>query len=76
MKRNLVLSVGVFLTLLCAALYLFEPLLIQSFSNNLYDAMLRLCATAPQSNAIVVVDIDEASLARHGQWPPTFWLRL
>lgn len=37
--------------------------------NNLFDWYQRLAPVAPNSGRVVVVDIDEASLAKLGQWP-------
>lgn len=51
-------------------LYLAEPLMLQSLRNGLFDQYQRWHPRpAPAQTPVRVVDIDEASLARHGQWP-------
>lgn len=52
------------------ALYLAEPALLQALRNNLFDEYQRWQPRpAPAQSNVLVVDIDEDSLARIGQWP-------
>jgi adenylate cyclase len=57
------------LTLLGGALSVWSPLLSDSIEGKVYDSFLR---TAPRHLApgpIAIVDLDEESLGRFGQWP-------
>ncbi|MEW6521685.1 MAG: adenylate/guanylate cyclase domain-containing protein [Thermodesulfobacteriota bacterium] len=52
--------------------YLFgsrKPQLLTSFDNRLTDLMFTIRGKTPVSGEVVIVDIDDASLARIGQWP-------
>jgi len=56
--------------LAACALYLAEPALLQALRNNLFDQFQRWQPRpAPAETHVLVVDIDESSLARLGQWP-------
>ncbi|TLX61104.1 adenylate/guanylate cyclase domain-containing protein [Stutzerimonas nosocomialis] len=58
--------------LLAACLvYLYEPAVVQTLRNGLFDQYQRWQPRAAPAGtpAIQIVDIDEASLARLGQWP-------
>ncbi|MBI5558634.1 MAG: adenylate/guanylate cyclase domain-containing protein [Deltaproteobacteria bacterium] len=46
-----------------------RPRLLTAIDNRLTDVMFNLRGSAPASPAVVVVDIDDASLAAIGQWP-------
>lgn len=46
-----------------------KPVLLQSLDNRLTDTMFRFRGNQPTSNAIVIIDIDNSSLAALGQWP-------
>jgi adenylate cyclase len=45
------------------------PSLLGFLQHRLYDTWLRTGPTPPATGRVVVVDVDERSLARHGQWP-------
>ena len=60
---------GLTLTALCLALFVARPELLQPLSSVTFDAFARHAARAPACDRIAIVDIDEDSLARHGQWP-------
>ncbi|WP_407294598.1 CHASE2 domain-containing protein [Stutzerimonas zhaodongensis] len=52
------------------ALYLAEPMLLQTLRNSLFDQYQRWQPRpAPAETKVLVLDIDEDSLARLGQWP-------
>ena len=65
---------GLALTALCVALYVVHPPFVQSGSNLFYDAFMRSTHRLPQSDSIVLLDLDEESLRRHGQWPWPRWM--
>lgn len=62
-------AVGLFLTLIMAAVYIWQPTLLVFLEQDTYNSLLRATGQAPPSDRVVIVDIDEASLARQGQWP-------
>lgn len=67
--------VGMTLTFGSMAFYVSGHHFIQALSNYAYDAFLRSFHKPPQSDRIVIVDIDDASLQEIGQWPwPRFLL--
>lgn len=51
-----------------AGVYLAQPSFIASTNNLALDAVMALAEVEP-SASVVVVDIDEKSLSRYGQWP-------
>ena len=65
--RLLLVSVGL---LAACVLYLTEPMLLQTLRNSLFDQYQRWQPRpAPAQTNVLVLDIDEDSLARLGQWP-------
>lgn len=66
-------KIGCFIVLIAVTIfYSFKdqkPLLLQGLDNRLIDTMFRLRGYQPTSNPIVIVDIDNRSLATVGQWP-------
>lgn len=46
-----------------------KPALLQALDNQLTSAMFRFRGSVPPQHNIVIVDIDEKSLAKLGQWP-------
>jgi len=64
-----VLFFGVLVTVGMLALYVAQPRLVQLFDLKLYDLLLPLRKRETPSPVPVIVDIDEASIARYGQWP-------
>ena len=69
MKRLPVVLTGVVALLACLLVILFEPEFLVSISRQGFDVFLRASAKPPQSDAVVLLDIDEESLSRYGQWP-------
>jgi PAS domain S-box-containing protein len=63
------LIVGGAVALGIAALSLRPPATLMQLEANLTDLMLRRSAPTPTSGRVVVVDIDERSLAEVGRWP-------
>ena len=51
------------------ALYVMQPVALQRLDLRIYDALLPLRRQSEPSPVPLVVDIDEESLARYGQWP-------
>jgi adenylate cyclase len=67
--RRFVLLCGVAPAVLTVALALSHPSLLTQLDRRLYDGMLRSLPLAPATGRVVIVDIDERSLAAIGQWP-------
>lgn len=68
-RRRLVLLAGVIPILVVAVLALYRPEALGRLDNALYDQMLRSATGRSPGGQIVIVDIDERSLATFGQWP-------
>jgi HD-GYP domain-containing protein (c-di-GMP phosphodiesterase class II) len=64
-----VLVIGLALTLLAAAVCLRPPPLAVFLDGKVYDSFLRSAPRRPPVGSVAIVDIDEASLERLGQWP-------
>ena len=62
-------SAALILALLLSWTYLFIPQTFFSLNNNLRDFLFNIRGELPQSDQIVIVDIDEAALKQFGQWP-------
>ena len=60
---------GVVLTLLGAAVSIWPLPLADSIEGKVYDSFLRSAPRHPESGRVAIVDLDEASLERLGQWP-------
>ena len=56
-------------TLLMAVLYVYQPAWLRNLDLRLYDTVLKKGHNAGTGNAVVIVDLDENSLQRFGQWP-------
>lgn len=67
--RLLIVGSGLLMTFLAAALYIFQPQYLRLQDNKIYDALLRSSHNAEHTGVPVIVDIDESSLDRFGQWP-------
>jgi adenylate cyclase len=68
-RRRVLLLVAVLLTAALSALYLWYPPFVASLNNRVTDAVMALAPDRPVSGSVVIVDIDEKSLADYGQWP-------
>jgi len=60
---------GVALTLLGGTLSAWSPPLAVSIEGKIYDTFLRSVRRHPAPGPVAIVDIDETSLERLGQWP-------
>ena len=65
---------GIALSSLCVCLYVLHPPIVQSASFLLSDSFARMAASAPKSQRVLLVDLDEDSLRLHGQWPWPRWM--
>ena len=64
-----IIITGMVLTTIIAAVYLIYPSYVRFFNYKTTDAILANSATKPVSGRVVIVDLDEKSLAQYGQWP-------
>jgi CHASE2 domain-containing sensor protein len=60
---------GLLPTLFAAVLSLTRPAVLTHVEYDVYDTLVRAGAPPPPSGQVVVVDVDEKSLAAIGQWP-------
>ena len=66
---RLLLLCGAIPALIAVALSLLRPSFLTPLEYRVYDTLVRYGGTRPHSGRIVIVDIDERSLAAVGQWP-------
>jgi adenylate cyclase len=68
-SRRSILFWGAIPALIVAILALYRPSFTARLDDAVYDHTLRWAGTKPPSDRVVIVDVDERSLARYGQWP-------
>jgi adenylate cyclase len=68
-SRWLVFGCGAIPVLLAALLALYRPAAFAGLDASVYDIVVRLTRSRPPAGRVVIVDIDERSLAKFGQWP-------
>ena len=62
-------SLSLLLSFLFSFIYIFYPTLPDSFDNRLRDYLFSIRGEIPNSENVIIIDIDEASLKELGQWP-------
>lgn len=68
--KNINLILAFFISIITITLYIYAPSLLQSLDDRLRDSMFTLRGEIkPQSDSVVIIDIDEKSLQQLGQWP-------
>jgi PAS domain S-box-containing protein len=65
----MLLLTGLLISFAMSMAYLIHPSFIRSTNNRTTDVVMAFAQTKPASGSIVIVDIDENSLAKYGQWP-------
>lgn len=68
-KFFLYLFLALLLSSFLSSLYIFYPSLPNSFDNRLRDYLFTIRGEIPNSGNVVIIDIDEVSLEKLGQWP-------
>ncbi len=63
------IALGFLVSLVVGVLYVRPPSLLGYLDQRVYDVLLRSAHQTNLSGRIVVVDVDENSLARLGRWP-------
>lgn len=64
-----VVIIGFFLILLFSGIRLIDPLPLKALRLSYFDQLQQTYPREWQDLPVRVVDLDEASLAKHGQWP-------
>jgi CHASE2 domain-containing sensor protein len=67
--RRILLLCGLLPTLVAAVLSLTRPASLANLEYSVYDRLVRWTPTRLPSGKVVIVDVDEKSLASVGQWP-------
>ena len=65
----LMVVLGILTTGIICAGYASRPVFLTSFQNTVDDLLLRSASDGLRSERIAIVDIDENSLKKFGQWP-------
>ncbi len=66
---RLLLAAALLLTGLLIGMQIAHPRFLQFLEGRWYDQLLSQLSVVPASTDVVVVDLDERSLARQGRWP-------
>ena len=66
---RIILLTGFLFSVFMSVVYLLNPGFVNSTNNRTTDVIMSLAPSKPASGSVVIVDIDENSLARYGQWP-------
>ncbi len=69
MIRRRIVAFGLAVTLASTALAALSPSLFSFLDLRIYDAMVRAARRRPPSGRVVIVAIDDRSVAEIGQWP-------
>ena len=69
LTRNILLA-GLVLSLVISAVYFVHPSVVRFFNDKAMDAIMAMdIPSTSVTNTVVIVDLDEQSLERYGQWP-------
>ncbi len=68
-SRRVVVLSGVVPALAAAVLSLYRPPFLTDLEYSVYDVLVRSVPARPPDDRVVIVDVDERSLASIGQWP-------
>jgi HD-GYP domain-containing protein (c-di-GMP phosphodiesterase class II) len=68
-RRIWIFLLGFIVLLFFFALFLLESKYVNHINYRIYDLLLSSGASSDVSGNPVIVDIDEKSLSKHGQWP-------
>ncbi|XPV69794.1 MAG: CHASE2 domain-containing protein [Halarcobacter sp.] len=63
------LGIGIILSFTLSFIYINYSQLPDSFDNRLRDYFFNIRGELPNSNSVIIIDIDESSLKEIGQWP-------
>ena len=68
-NRRPILVAGLIASVLTAGIAVWRPAILARSDYRAYDVMTRWVRLAPPTGRVVIVDVDEKSLATIGQWP-------
>lgn len=68
-EKILVIIAGISITLICSIILLSKPVFLKLFDGHIYDIFLISFHHTQKSSIPIIIDIDEKSLKRYGQWP-------
>ncbi len=68
-RRRFVFFYGIVPVLVIASLAIYRPGFFARIDDSVYDVLMRSVKTKPPTEHVVIVDVDERSLATIGQWP-------
>ena len=68
-SRWVVFGCGAIPVLLAALLALYRPAAFAGLDAAAYDTVVRMAGTMRPAGRVAIIDVDERSLARFGQWP-------
>lgn len=68
-ERIHILLVGIGITILFGCLYIYKPTFLIFLENKTYDILIRNTVHRSTSPGPIIVDLDEKSLKKAGQWP-------
>lgn len=68
-KRTVFLTVALVLLMMLVSLRAFDPWAVRSLRNAYFDYLQQLAPREYTPLPVYIVDLDDASLARLGQWP-------
>ena len=61
---------AIIIAVVISSIYIFQPALPNTIDKRLKDYMFKVRGEIPpQTNSVVIIDIDEKSLRSLGQWP-------
>lgn len=67
--NRFIFIIGVLVSLLAGAFTFANPIFLERIKAIAYDIQVRKLESGPPSPSLLIVDIDEQSLAEFGQWP-------
>jgi adenylate cyclase len=68
-NRRLIFLCGIVPAAFAAVLALYRPAFLATLDNAVYDILMRWAGAKPPGGRVIIVDVDERSLAAIGQWP-------
>jgi adenylate cyclase len=69
MKKLYFLIITSIISLFFILLYIFNPLIFDNVDKKIKDSFFFIRGEIPSSHMVTIIDIDEKSLSKFGQWP-------
>jgi adenylate cyclase len=69
MKKIYFFIISLIILILSTLFYIFNPLILDNLNKKIIDSFFYVRKEIPTTKLITIVDIDEKSLAKFGQWP-------